>query len=328
MNSIVVVSIVSLVMMFTISGCGGGNGSVKVLDGNFTVTLVQTDKQTNTAKLHIVSTVEEALYVFSNNLRITLDSGTISDGYVTVKSGINNIKLCSDDKSNKCSYESKVLVSTSLNARVYKKYILENESAGLTTKGNKLIYGAENGNIYSLDLNSESSNYLYNTGSSLIGGLTFIKNNSFYFSQTFKGAIYKLDIDKGNHAKISSLPFPDGLDYYKSELYSVTNDRSGIITIMDREGKKIRTINTRISDLTGIAHSDNYLYVLSEDADIYQVNSKTGKSYRIFTNDNLFTEGNSNNGLEAITILNDKIYVSYIDDQSIYEININLKDYE
>ena len=113
-----------------------------------------------------------------------------------------------------------------------------------------------------------------------------------------------------------------------NRIYAVTNDRSNILSIFDLDGKKMGTLATGVPDITGITHTNKYLYILSEDGNIFQVDSTTGKSNKIFTNDNLFTRGNNNQGLEAITILNNYIYVSYIDDVSIYKIDINLNDYE
>jgi hypothetical protein len=89
---------------------------------------------------------------------------------------------------------------------------------------------------------------------------------------------------------------------FNNKIYTITDDRSGVSSIWSLDGSKIGTLNTSISDIVGI-------------------------SQKLFNN-GLFSGGNVSNGLEAITILNDKIYVSYIDDESIYLIDIDLSQYE
>ena len=64
---------ISLFMGFLIiNGCGGNSGGnstsiKKSLEGNVTITIEKIDKQTNKAKIHIVTDINEANYVFDNN---------------------------------------------------------------------------------------------------------------------------------------------------------------------------------------------------------------------------------------------------------------------
>ena len=318
------------VVAFTACGDGGNTGEeVQQLEGNLTITIDNVDKQTNTARIHIVTDINEAAYVFDNNKLTSMDEGTVSDGYIIIRSGKHLIKVCSDEPGVICSFEQGILVSHNVDADTYQKYNIEETSAGLTTNGNQLIYGTMSGNIYSLDLGSKKSSLLVETlDNSMIGGLTYFNANTYYFSRTFGGNIGKIDISNNTSEDIARLPFPDGLDLFNQKLYVVTNDSSGLLTILDLDGKKTGTLKTNIPDITGIAHTAKNLYILSEDGNIFQVNPNTGESNQIFTNDNLFTKGNNNYGLEAITILNNYLYVSYIDDVSIYKIDINLLDYE
>lgn len=73
----------------------------------------------------------------------------------------------------------------------------------------------------------------------------------------------------------------------------------------------------------GVVSKDTYLYILGEDGDIYQYNTITGESVKFFNNTE-FT-GSGNYGLEGITILGDYLYVSYINDGSLYKIDMPLK---
>lgn len=326
---------ISLFMGFLIiNGCDGNSGGnstsiKKSLEGNVTITIEKIDKQTNKAKIHIVTDINEANYVFDNNKIIPINEGTVQDGYIILYSGRHYIKVCSDKPGTICSFEQDVLISHNVDTEKYKKYPIEISSGGLTNDGTHLIYGGMDGNIYKYNLSSGNSNVLaYTNNDSWIGGLTYVNKTTYYFSKVFKGTINKINISTGEISLFSNTNFPDGLDLFNNKIYAVTNDSSGILTTFDLNGKKLGTLSTNISDITGITHTSKYLYILSENGNIFQVNPNTGESNKIFTNENLFTRGNNNQGLEAITILNNYIYISYIDDVSLYRIDINLKDYE
>jgi len=299
------------------------------LEGNVTITIEKVDKQSNSAKVHIVTDINEVAYVFDNNKTIPIDEGTIHDGYIILHSGKHYIKLCSDEPGTICSFEQGILVSHNIDTEAYKKYSIEIPAGGLTNNGTQLVYAGRDGNIYTYNLSSKTSTLLVSTGnSSWTGGLAYVNDTVYYFSKSLQGTINKINPVTGKIDILAYTNFPDGLDIFNNKIYTVTNDVSGVLSIFNLAGEKIGTLSTTVPDITGITHTQKYLYILSEDGNIFQVNPSTGATNQIFTNDNLFTKGNNYHGLEAITILNNYIYVSYIDDVSIYKIDINLNDYE
>ena len=302
--------------------------TTKNLEGNVSLTIEKVDKQTNEAKVHIVTDINEADYVFDNNKSISMDEGTVQDGYITLHSGRHHIKVCSDEPGTICSFEHGILVSHNVDAEVYKKYDIEVPSYGLTNNGTELVYAGADANIYTYDLSLKSSTFLVSNGNRRSNGLAYVNGATYYFSEKYGGTIRKINTLTGSIDTLARTNFPDGLDVFNNKIYAVTNDRNNILSIFDLDGEKIGTLVTDVPDITGITHTRKYLYILSEDANIFQVNPTTGETNRIFTNDNLFTRGNNNSGLEAITILNNYIYVSYVNDVSIYKIDINLNDYE
>jgi len=317
-----------LLASLLLTACGGSSGEEeRVLVGETKCVVSDTDKETNQARVHILSDIARANYVFANKINVPLISGTAQDGYILLDGGKYQVKVCEDEREKYCGRSSRVLVSTNLQESLYKRHTLEGKTGGMSTNNQKIIYGTRTGEIYSLDLKSDVSTYLFDMGSR-IGGVAHIKGDTYYVSSTTTGAIYKIDIKKSQKKEVGNVTFPDGLDFYNSKLYSVTNDVSGLLTIFNDSEEKIGRFSTGITDIVGIAHSKKFLYILSEDGNIFQLNATTGKSEQIFNNDNLFTKGNNYNGLEAITIVNNKIYVSYIDNETLYEINLNLEDYE
>ncbi len=318
---------------FILNGCGGGNSventKKKILEGNLSIKIEKVDKQTNEAKIHIVTDINEANYVFDNNKTVQIAEGTVHDGYIILKAGRHYIKVCSDKPGTICSFEQGILVYHNVEADKYKKYPIEVSSGGLTNDGKYLVYGGVDGNIYTYDISTKNSTPLISVNdNSIISGLAYLNKNTYFFSRAYKRSISKINITTGEVNPFANTSFPDGLDIFKNKIYTVTADVSGVLTIFNLNGKKIGTLSTSIPDITGITHSNKFLYILSEDGNIYQVDPSNGKSWKIFTNDNLFTKGNNYQGLEAITILNNYIYVSYMDDVSIYKIDINIKDYE
>ena len=72
---------------------------------------------------------------------------------------------------------------------------------------------------------------------------------------------------------------------------------------------------------------DKYLYILSEDGNIYQTNSETGDS-RLIIDNGLFEAGDSFGGVEAIDILDHTIYLSNVNDSTVYRLNIDIRTFE
>lgn len=317
----------------------GSGGSTKNLPSvlNLTYEIKNIDKINNTASVYITSEIsnEISVNIYDNSNKVNLDSGDAESGTITLSSGRHNIKICATNiDGKKCSDELLVIISKNLGTNTYYRYILEDKSMSVSNDGVDIIYITQFGKMYSLNITTEESTYIKDIprrDASYINGLAYINSSLYYFSEVEgsenDGAIYKSRNNIIN--KISSIPFPDGLDMVDNKLYSVTKDESGDITTLDKNGNKLSILKTGINDLVGISHSDKFLYVLAEDGSIYQVDKVSGKSLKIFTNDNLFS--NTDNGIygvEAITILNNRIYISYINDNSLYLIDINIKDYE
>lgn len=324
--------------LFLLTGCGidpsNDDTPTSVLNlaaiTDLNLEIVDVNKSTNIAQVHITSKVENALTfdIYDNNNLTPLQSGTVEDGYLSVSSGVHNVQVCANDKEEKvCSDVIPLLISENLDLASYKKVATVDESRALTNDGKNLIYGTVNGELYSLDLTTEESIFLYNV-QIIISGLAYDYEGSYYYSSTETDKMSHLDINNTLDQKLASIPFPDGLDLYNGEIYTVENDLSGTVLVLDKNGTTQRRLSTGISDITGITHTNKYLYILSEDGEIFQTNSLTGVSNKIFTNDNFFSAGNATTGLEAITILNNKFYVVYVDDKSIYRIDINIEEYE
>jgi len=260
---------------------------------------------------------------------IELYSGTIENGYIKLESGKHLIKVCLTNAGGKtCSDSEPIYITKNISLDDYITYQLEDESGGLSNDGDKIFYGIDNGTIYSYNLNTEVSTFEVTTENTRIGGLAYVSDNTLIYSGTSSKQINKVNLSTGITENITSLPFPDGLDFFNNKIYSVTNDTSGIVTIFNLDGTSAGELNTGIDDITGISHTDKYLYILSEDGHIYQTDPSSGDSNKIFVNNNLFEMGNNYYGLEAITVLNNKVYVSYINDSKLYLIDIDLSLYE
>lgn len=298
---------------------------------NVKASVAETDKNSNTASIHITASLSNYTNskVLSDGKEIALDSGDTSDGFITLRSGKHTLKICATNSEGEtCSNEITVIISKNVEQTSYKKFLLEGKSRALTTDGSHIIYATYTGDIYSLNLTTKLSIFLHSINDE-VGALSYIENNLYYYSSTASGSITKVNIGNGNKEKIINIAFPDGIDFYNDKIYSVTDDASGILTVFNSTGDKLTTLETGIDDMVGITHTDKFLYVLAENGSIYQIKSETGNAIKIFTNDNLFA--NSENGiygLEGITIVHNKIYVSYINDESIYLIDVDLSQYE
>lgn len=228
-------------------------------------------------------------------------------------------------------------LSTPLNIELYQKIEIVEASAGMDHNASDILYATQSGDLYALNPTSGDSTMVANlTPNYLVQGLAYHQDELYYYSYRTPPTevdyanywMEKVDLNTTIVTPLSATLFPDGLDIYNDTLYSVTQDVSGIITLFDLNGTYLSKLDTGIDDIVGISHTQYFFYILSEDGDIYQTNPQTGESKRIFNNDNLFEESNNQNGLEAITIFNDYAYVSYINDSSIYKIDVNLTIYE
>jgi len=297
---------------------------------NFNYTVEKSDEKAGTAYIHITSNIEneDRSLFYDNGVEKELESGTPENGYITLIEGQHKIKVCATDGvSEVCSDEKTIIVAKEIEETKYSSIPIEGASTGITNDGKDIIYGTISGKLYRLNISTRESSFIYDVDKK-VSGLYYINSNNYYYSSIRRSEIRKLNISANEDKKIASVKFPDGLDVFNNKIYTVTEDRSGVLSIWNLDGSKIGTLNTSISDIVGISHTNKYLYILSEDGEIYQTNPNTGSSQKVFNNDELFSRGNTNNGLEAITILNNKIYVSYIDDESIYLIDIDLNQYE
>jgi len=295
----------------------------------FNVDIAESDEQEGTAYVHITSSLSGDEGDLYDNDRIKeLDSGDIGDGYVTLDAGKHLLKICTEESDTQlCSQEQSIMVAKEIEIDRYHAIPIEAVSNGIANDGENIIYGTTEGKLYRLDLESERSTFIYDVNRR-VSGLFYVDEENYYYSSALEGGIHRLNIETGEDLTIAGTYFPDGLDVYKEVIYTVTNDRSGILSMWDLDGNFIGSIDTSISDVVGITHTEKYLYVLSEDGEIFQTDPKTGASQKIFNNDGMFSTGNNYMGLEAITIVDKKIYVSYIDDSSIYLIDIDLGEYE
>ena len=282
----------------------------------------------NTATVHFTMLTwspNDVLLV--NDQEMALDSGTVTDGYITLPNGRYSFKACDPQDLNSCSEAVWVDVAKSFDTSDYTRISILEASNGLSNNGSELIYGTQSGKIYALDLATAGSTELYDVGEK-VSGLVYVDFDNYYYSSIVSHKINHIDMRNNTTELFADLFFPDGLDLYKGKLYSVSEDQSGLLSIFDLNGTQVGTLDTHINDMVGIGHTDNFLYILSEDGHIYQVDSTTGVSAKVFNNDQMFSGGNSSMGLEGMTILNNTIYVSYIDDSAIYKIDVDLSPYE
>jgi len=257
----------------------------------------------------------------------TLDSGSINDGYLTLANGRHAFKACDVDDPTVCSETFWVDVARAFDAQAYQKISILETTHGMSHNGEDLLYGTISGKIYRLDLENNESILVHDVQEK-ISGLIYLDEENYYYSNVETHLINRVNVTIGVKTPIASLFFPDGLDIYNDHLYSVAEDQNGTLLVFDLAGNQTGILKTSIDDIVGIAHTDNFLYVLSEDGHIYQVNPTTAEVAKVFSNTNQFSGGNTYFGLEGITILNNTIYLSYVDDTSIYKIDLDITQYE
>ena len=317
-------------LSFSLTGCGEDNTKELPVISDVSYQIESLNTQSNIASVHITATIdkEDSSSVYDNGVSLNFVSGNGEDGYINLSAGKHNLKVCATNSDGKiCSDEKVYLISENVAISNYETYTMEDSSNGISNNGTDLTYGTTNGKIYTLELDSKSSTQIADVRAR-VSGLAFIDNDSYYYSDARASNIRKLTISTSSTENITSTSFPDGLDFYKDRIYAVTNDASGILTIFNTNGETYDTLDTGIDDIVGISHTDKYLYIISESGSVYQTNPTTGESNKIFTNQNLFDQDSGSNGLEAITVLNNYIYVAYVNDHTIYKINLDLSQYE
>jgi len=214
----------------------------------------------------------------------------------------------------------------------YSTFTIEAPAHAMTNNGSELIYATIDGLLYSLNPATGVSTFLYDVNpfndNLLIGGLSYIGDNQFFYSPVRDNTVNRLNIATDEAAVIADIKFADGLDVYNNKIYTVTYNKSGMLTVLDMDGAELYTLETDIDDMVGVAHSDRYLYILSESGDIYQVDSENGRSQLIIENEELFETGESFGGVEAIDVLNNHIYLSNVNDSTVYRINQDVRTFE
>jgi hypothetical protein len=208
---------------------------------------------------------------------------------------------------------------------------IKSPAHALTNNGKNIIYGTIDGFIYALDSATKVSMKLYDVGSGtnlLIGGLSHIGDSRYIYSSIRENRIKRLDIHTGKTDNIANIKLADGLDIYNNKIYSVTYNKSDLLTVFDMNGTQLYTLSTEIGDMVAIAHSDKYLYILSEDCNIYQTDPGTGKSRMIIRTDDNFEKRDSFGGAEGIDIFDNHIYLSNVDDSSICRSDLDIRSFE
>ena len=208
---------------------------------------------------------------------------------------------------------------------------IEQSAHAMTNDGSNLVYGTIDGLMYSLNVNTGVSTFVYDVGygtNLLIGGLTYIGDGQYFYSSVRENTIYRLNVNTGEKNAVTKINFADGIDVFNRKIYSVTYNKNDLLTIFDMFGKELFTLHTGIDDMVAIAHSDKYLYILSEDGDVYQTNSETGESHMIIPNNDMFQGGDSFGGVEAIDVLNNHIYLSNVNDSTVYRVNTDIHEFE
>jgi outer membrane protein assembly factor BamB len=201
----------------------------------------------------------------------------------------------------------------------------------MANDGKRIIYGTVDGLLYAMDPVTGASKKLYDIGygtNLLIGGLSHIGDGQYYYSSVRENVINRLDTKTGEKVAIAKIKLADGLDLFNGKIYSVTYNKSDLLTIFDMNGTELYTLSTGIDDMVGIAHSDKYLYILSEDCNVYQTDAKTGKSRLVIRTDENFERRDSFGGAEAIDIFENHIYLSNVDDSSICRSGIDIRSFE
>ena len=262
---------------------------------------------------------------YNNGSEVELTDGNYLSGKITLPSGSNNIEICAEDSDNNikvCKTEN-ILVEGSLNINSYEKIELDYSSLGLTTYNNFVISADKlNGDVYFYNVNTGENIKKFTTGYK-VSGLVYL-NNFIYVSSTYNDKVSKYDMEGTFVEDIYSFNFPDGMGTYNNLLYVVQNDEDSELAIINPDTKvKVGTIETGVADIVGVVGKNDYLYILGEDGDIYKINPMTGESIKFFNNSQFTGEGNY--GLEGITIVDNYIWVTYVNDGSLYKINIPIE---
>ncbi len=298
-----------LITVIGLSGCDTGGGTSTVTSA----------PQNQTASKEPIA---------SGNSEISESNASAEEPAASENSETSDTNETSDDNAASENDET----AEDYGQAAYTTFVIEESAHAMTNNGSELIYATIDGLLYSLNPATGVSTFLYDVNpfndDLLIGGLSYIGNNQFFYSPVRDNTVNRLNISTDEAEVIADIKFADGLDVYNNKIYTVTYNKSGMLTVMDMDGTKLYTLETDIDDMVGVAHSDIYLYILSESGNIYQVNSENGRSQLIIENEDLFETSESFGGVEAIDILNNHIFLSNVNDSTVYRINQDVRTFE
>ena len=130
----------------------------------------------------------------------------------------------------------------------YSTFLLEAPAHAMTNNGSELIYATIDGLLYSLNPATGVSTFLYDVNpfndNLLIGGLSYIGNNQFFYSPVRDNTVNRLNIATDEAAVIADIKFADGLDVYNNKIYTVTYNKSGMLTVLDLDGTELYTLES------------------------------------------------------------------------------------
>jgi hypothetical protein len=190
----------------------------------------------------------------------------------------------------------------------------------MASNGDLLYYATrDNGSVFEYNTLTESLSLLFVIGNQNVNSMAY-ENGNFYFGLTADDRIIKTDSTNTSPSVIvQNINFPDGMGHYDGHIYVVQENDDGNFLVVDTNGNTIRTLVTTVPDTVSIAAHNDSLYVLSESNDIYEVSPVTGTTNLLF--DNPISESTDGSlGFEGMAIVNGTVWLSRIDDNSVYTV--------
>ncbi|HFS85337.1 MAG TPA: hypothetical protein ENK72_01825, partial [Epsilonproteobacteria bacterium] len=208
-----------LLALIGLSGCDKNGTTVVPAAANTTENTAAVDGANSDQQ---ADTVPQPAIASSN---LPVESQTAS-GDASVDENASNDETAAPEGSS---------ASDAAGALTYRAIPIANSAHAMTNNGRNLVYGTVDGLIYSLNPNTGNSTFLYDVNTHipdiLIGGLAYIGGSQYYYSAAHASTINRLDIESGTSEEIAGGLFPDGIDLYHNKIYSVTDDRSEVLTV-------------------------------------------------------------------------------------------------
>ncbi len=214
---------------------------------------------------------------------------------------------------------SPVLYSTN-----YIKHEVNNISNALTSDGENIIFGNDYGEIYKYSPTSKISEKLFDTG--YYSNSIELVGDILYAGSMHTNAILKYSYPDGELLGTEvAVHFPDGLGVKDNMLYSVQSDSNGELLVVDLNSSNQYKLETIVPDPVGVSYYNQALYILDESGDIYKYDFVEITISKTFSNTKFHTSSSQNTtGLEGITIIDGKIWVSFINDGNLYQLDVEL----